>query len=62
MTSSWSSKEPRGRAYRLVAKVESQLGQGRLTVLDSFGLQDGEVRRVLPNLTAGTAVFKFERA
>ena len=32
-----------------------------LTILDSFGLQDGKERRVLPNLTASTAVFKFER-
>jgi len=35
--------------------------KNRLTILDAFGLQDGEERRVLPNLTAGTAVFKFER-
>ena len=35
--------------------------KNRLTVLDSFGLQDGEERRVLPNVTASTAVFKFER-
>jgi methionine biosynthesis protein MetW len=32
-----------------------------LTILDAFGLQDGKERRVLPNLTASTAVFKFER-
>ena len=36
--------------------------KNRLAVLDSFGLQGGEVRRVMPNLTASTAVFKFERA
>ena len=36
--------------------------KNRLTILDSFGLQDGEAKRVLPNLTASTAVFKFERA
>jgi len=36
--------------------------KNRLTILDAFGLQGGEVRRTLPNLTAGTAVFKFERA
>jgi len=36
--------------------------KNRLSILDSFGLQDGRVRRVLPNLTASTAVFKFERA
>ena len=35
--------------------------KNRLTLLDAFGLQDGEERRMLPNLTAGTAVFKFER-
>ncbi|MDB5914678.1 MAG: methionine biosynthesis protein MetW-like protein, partial [Ramlibacter sp.] len=35
--------------------------KNRLTVLDSFGLQDGRERRLLPNLTASTAVFKFER-
>ena len=32
-----------------------------LSILDAFGLQDGQVRRALPNLTASTAVFKFER-
>jgi len=35
--------------------------KNRLTILDAFGLQDGQERRLLPNLTAGTAVFKFER-
>jgi methionine biosynthesis protein MetW len=35
--------------------------KNRLAILDSFGLQDGEERRLLPNLTASTAVFKFER-
>jgi methionine biosynthesis protein MetW len=35
--------------------------KNRLTILDSFGLQDGEERRLLPNFTASTAVFKFER-
>jgi methionine biosynthesis protein MetW len=35
--------------------------KNRLTILDAFGLQDGQERRVLPNLTASTAVFKFER-
>nr|WP_236599766.1 methionine biosynthesis protein MetW [Ramlibacter alkalitolerans] len=35
--------------------------RNRLTILDAFGLQDGEERRLLPNLTASTAVFKFER-
>ena len=32
-----------------------------LRVLDAFGLQDGREIRFLPNLMAGTAVFKFER-
>jgi methionine biosynthesis protein MetW len=31
-----------------------------LHVLDAFGLQDGQEVRWLPNLLAGTAVFKFE--
>jgi methionine biosynthesis protein MetW len=35
--------------------------RNRLNILDAFGLQDGRERRGLPNLTAGTAVFKFER-
>jgi methionine biosynthesis protein MetW len=35
--------------------------KNRLNILDAFGLQDGEARRLLPNLTASTAVFKFER-
>lgn len=35
--------------------------KNRLAILDSFGLQEGEERRFLPNLTASTAVFKFER-
>ena len=35
--------------------------KNRLAILDSFGLQDGRERRFLPNLTASTAVFKFER-
>jgi methionine biosynthesis protein MetW len=32
-----------------------------LQILDSFGLQDGEMVRTLPNLLASVAVFKFER-
>ena len=32
-----------------------------LTVQDSFGLQDGEVVRLLPNLLAGTSVYKLSR-
>ena len=35
--------------------------KNNLRVLDSFGLQLGEVVRVLPNLRAGTAVFKLQR-
>jgi methionine biosynthesis protein MetW len=35
--------------------------KNNLAILDAFGLQDGAERRVLPNLTAGTAVFKFQR-
>lgn len=35
--------------------------KNQLRVLDSFGLQLGEVVRVLPNLRAGTAVFKLQR-
>jgi hypothetical protein len=32
-----------------------------LAILDAFGLQEGREVRSLPNLRAGTAVFKFER-
>ena len=35
--------------------------KNRLKILDSFGLQNGEVVRTLPNLMASVAVFKFER-
>ncbi|MBA2674549.1 methionine biosynthesis protein MetW [Ramlibacter sp.] len=35
--------------------------RNRLSILDAFGLQGGGERRFLPNLTASTAVFKFER-
>ena len=35
--------------------------KNRLAILDAFGLQDGRERRVLPNLLASVAVFKFER-
>jgi methionine biosynthesis protein MetW len=34
--------------------------KNKLYVLDAFGLQDGQEVRWLPNLMAGTAVFKFE--
>jgi methionine biosynthesis protein MetW len=36
------------------------LGSG-LQVHDSFGIQDGEVVRLLPNLLAGTSVYKLSR-
>jgi methionine biosynthesis protein MetW len=32
-----------------------------LRVIDSFGLQNGEMVRWLPNLRAGTSVYKLER-
>jgi methionine biosynthesis protein MetW len=35
--------------------------RNRLAILDAFGLQEGREVRSLPNLRAGTAVFKFER-
>ena len=35
--------------------------KNQLQVLDAFGLQDGQVVRWLPNLRAGTAVFKLQR-
>jgi len=35
--------------------------RNRLSILDAFGLQEGREIRVLPNLRASTAVFKFER-
>jgi methionine biosynthesis protein MetW len=35
--------------------------RNRLAILDAFGLQEGREVRRLPNLLAGTAVFKFER-
>lgn len=33
-----------------------------LRILDSFGLQDGQTVRFLPNARAGTAVFHFDRS
>lgn len=35
--------------------------RNRLAILDAFGLQEGREVRTVPNLRAGTAVFKFER-
>ncbi len=40
---------------------EALAQKNRLRILDSFGLQDGEAVRFLPNARAGTAVFHFER-
>ena len=36
-------------------------GKNALGIIDAFGLQDGREVRWLPNLRAGTAVFRFER-
>lgn len=35
--------------------------RNRLRILDAFGLQDGRIVRTLPNLRAGTAVFRLAR-
>ena len=35
--------------------------QNQLQILDRFGLQDGREIRLLPNLRASRAVFKFQR-
>jgi methionine biosynthesis protein MetW len=35
--------------------------KNKLSILDAFGLQEGREVRVLPNVRASTAVFKFER-
>jgi methionine biosynthesis protein MetW len=40
---------------------EALATKNRLRILDSFGLQEGEAVRFLPNARAGTAVFHFER-
>ena len=40
---------------------EALAGQCGLRILEAFGLHDGEVIRLWPNLLASTAVFKFER-
>ena len=37
-------------------------GQSQLQVLDSFGLENGQVIRLLPGLRAGRAVFTFRAA
>ena len=43
------------------ADFEVLAGKGGLRILDSFGIQGGEVVRRWPNLRASEAVFKFER-
>jgi methionine biosynthesis protein MetW len=40
---------------------EALAQKNQLRILDSFGLQEGEAVRFLPNARAGTAVFHFER-
>ena len=40
---------------------EALAHKNQLRVLDAYGLQDGQEVRWLPNLRAGTAVFRFER-
>ena len=43
------------------ADFENLAARNRLKMSDSFGLQEGRVVRLAPNLLAGTAVFKFSR-
>jgi len=43
------------------ADFEVLARKGGLRILDSFGIQNGEVVRRWPNLAASMAVFKFER-
>lgn len=43
------------------ADFEVLARKGGLRVLDSFGIQNGETVRTMPNLMASVAVFKFER-
>ena len=43
------------------ADFEDLARRNQLNVTDSFGLQDSRVVRTLPNLMAGTAVFRFSR-
>ena len=40
---------------------EALAAKNSLRIVESFGLQDGRKVRWLPNLRAGTAVFRFER-
>ena len=39
-----------------------RVSKNSLRILDSFGLQDGQEVRWLPNARAGTAVFHFDHA
>ena len=41
---------------------EALATRNRLSILDAFGLEDGREVRLLPNLRAATAVFRFERS
>lgn len=43
------------------ADFELLARKNQLKVMDAFGLQQGQAVRVLPNLRAGTAVFKLQR-
>ena len=43
------------------ADFEVLAGKNGLSIIDSFGLQAGEVVRQWPNLMASVALFKFER-
>lgn len=43
------------------ADFELLARKNQLKVIDAFGLQQGQVVRQLPNLLAGTAVFKLQR-
>ncbi|MBA4341255.1 MAG: methionine biosynthesis protein MetW [Methylibium sp.] len=43
------------------ADFEVLARKNRLRVLDSFGIQEGQVVRTLPNLLASMAVFKLDR-
>ena len=43
------------------ADFELLARKNQLKVIDAFGLQQGQVVRALPNLRAGTAVFKLQR-
>jgi hypothetical protein len=43
------------------ADLEVLAARNGLRVLDSFGLQDGRTVRWLPNLRAGTSVYKLAR-